>query len=129
MFRKVLTYIGLTLFALWPPGVTPFVPAAASRPDSCPQVVINAVRGVEAGGRKYALAATISGGDPAVEPTYKWCISAGKITKGKGTSSIEIDAADVKGEGITVTVMIGGFPWPCDNVATYKITLPDDSKP
>ena len=63
-----------------------------------------------------------------MEPTYKWCISAGAITKGKGTSAIEIDAAEVKDEGITVTVMVGGFPWPCDNVATFKITIPGNAK-
>ncbi len=94
----------------------------------CPLVGISGSPGKEGAERKYILAANISGADPKMEPKYKWCISAGKITKGEGTYEIEIDAADVKDEGITVTVIIGGFPWPCDNVAVYKVTLPKSPK-
>ncbi|MDT5296174.1 MAG: hypothetical protein QOJ76_3054, partial [Acidobacteriota bacterium] len=78
---------------------------------------------------KYTLDVNISGGDARSVPTFKWCISQGRITKGKGTSSIEIDAAGVKDEVITVTVIVGGFPAPCDNVAVYKIALTEDSNP
>src|ERR1044071_8596448 len=75
----------------------------------CPLVGISRPQDKEGAERKYVLVANISGADPKMEPTYKWCISAGKIMRGEGTYEIEIDAADVKDEVITVTVIIGGF--------------------
>jgi hypothetical protein len=124
MLPKVHTFISLALCALLQSAIqqsgTPQTVIA-----DCPTVKIKRYQEKESGDRRYVLGAQIAGADPRMTPTYKWCISAGTITSGKGTYEIEIDAAGVKDEGITVTVMIGGFPWPCDNVAVYKITLPE----
>ena len=128
MFPKAHTFISLALCALLPLAVQRAGSSHTEPTADCPMVEISRPQEKDGAERKYVLVANISGADPRMEPTYKWCISAGKITRGEGTYEIEIDAADVKDEGITVTVMIGGVPWPCDNVAVYKVTLPKGPK-
>lgn len=56
---------------------------------------------------KYTLTANISGGDWTRKPTYKWSVSAGKITRGQGTGSIKVDASKVGDKPLTVTVEVG----------------------
>lgn len=129
MFFKAIACSGLALCALLPVAVSPAVSSRAASPDSCPRVEIERYQAAESTPRKYVLGATISGADPAKTPTYKWCISAGTITRGQGTYSVEIDASGVKAEGITATLMVGSFPWGCNNVATYQIELSEDSRP
>ena len=126
MFPKAHTLISLALCALLPLAASASPVGLAA---DCPTVEVNRYKENESGSRKYVLGALIVGGDPARVPTFRWCISAGRITRGQETGEIEIDAADVMDEGITVTLIVGNFPWPCNDVAVYKITLPKDSEP
>lgn len=90
------------------------------RPDSCPVITISSRSGGQCDSHTYAFTANISGGDPTKEPTYKWSVSAGRITKGQGTSSIEIDASGVAGD-IEVRMEVGGIqPKGCPNPETVS---------
>lgn len=94
-------------------------------PDSCPVITIDCLSGSTCCGSQRTLAANVSGGYSEREPTFKWNVSAGTITKGQGTSSIEIDA--LNGELITVTVEIGNIiPDGCPTTESY---ITECSKP
>jgi hypothetical protein len=46
-------------------------------------------------------------------PTYLWKVNSGRIVKGKGTSKIEVDLKEAKGEKLTATVIVRGFDPSC----------------
>jgi hypothetical protein len=121
----VLALGGLLLYA----ASSAVSPVAAS-PDSCPVITISRLQDETESDRKYSLAANFNGGDPARTPTFKWCISHGKITSGQDTSAVKIDLAGVTEEWVTVTVIVsnlGKDVGVCDNVGVYKIKLSKDS--
>jgi hypothetical protein len=62
--------------------------------------------------------AHVYAGDPTLNVTYTWSVSAGKISGGQGTSMITIDVSDVTGGSITATVSIGGYDSACVNTAS-----------
>jgi hypothetical protein len=69
---------------------------------------------------KYNFTVNISGGSPNRKPTYKWTLSTGKITKGQGTGSINVNAKCNDGKPITVTVEIGNIiPDGCPTSSSY----------
>ena len=71
-------------------------------------------------GKMRNFAANITGGYVDRKPTYKWSLSSGKITKGQGTDSIDVDATCGEGKSITVTVEIGNvIPDGCPSSASY----------
>ena len=87
-------------------------------------MTISCAEGEECDGRRQKLAVSVSGADPNITPTFKWCISAGTLVSGQGTTAIEIDAGDVNEEKITVVLMFGGADKLCNNVASYSLMLP-----
>src|SRR6266852_4594808 len=52
-------------------------------------------------------------GDPSIKLTFKWTVSAGKITSGQGTPSISVDMSGAWGQSLTATVEVGGFDKAC----------------
>src|SRR5204863_3477808 len=46
-------------------------------------------------------------GTPTVSETYNWTVSAGTITGGQGTPSIQVSTAGLAGQTVTATVEIG----------------------
>lgn len=68
-------------------------------------------------GRRETYKASIRGGERSVKPTFKWTVSAGKITEGQGTSEVSVDAEG--NNSITVTVEVVGYPASCQNKASY----------
>lgn len=73
----------------------------------CPTVSVSCPSGADSK-LPIPFAATISGGDSDVKPTYTWSITAGKIISGQGTSKITIDASKLAGQAVTATVTVGG---------------------
>jgi hypothetical protein len=66
-------------------------------------------------GTPVTFTASVTGGDPAVTPTYNWTVSAGTITSGQGTSTITVDTTGIAGgTSITATVTVGGYGGDCN---------------
>jgi hypothetical protein len=74
-------------------------------------------------GRPIVIAASVSGGDSSLEPIPNWTVSAGKIIKGQGTYTIEVDTTGLDGQEIEATFEVGGFPPECSNKASCKIQV------
>ena len=129
MSKRFRAYLGWALCGLLLYAASSTVSPVVASPDSCPVITISRLRDETENDRKYSLAANVSGGDPARMPTFKWCISHGKITSGQDTSAVEIDLTGVTEEVATVTVIVSNMPMDvveCDNVGIYKIKLPKD---
>jgi len=91
---------------------------ASSTPEQvCPTLSVNAPDNVNEGS-SFFVTANVAGGDPKVTPTYNWLISAGTISKGQGTSTIEVATNGLGTQTITATVEIGGFVRTC--ASTYS---------
>jgi hypothetical protein len=90
------------------------------RPYSCPVIKIACLPSESCCGPKYTFTANISGGYPDRDPSYKWIVSAGAITSGQGTGSIEVDASKAGEKPLTVTVEIGNIiPEGCPITDSY----------
>jgi hypothetical protein len=86
---------------------------ASAQQSKCPKTNVACPDSVDAGG-KLSFSADVRGGDSQVTPTYNWSVSAGSISSGQGTSTIEVDTSEVTGGGtITATVDVGGFNREC----------------
>src|SRR6185295_18650818 len=86
---------------------------ASSTPEQvCPTLSVNAPDNVNEGS-SFFVTSNVAGGDPKVTPTYNWLISAGTISKGQGTSTIEVATNGLGTQTITATVEIGGFVRTC----------------
>jgi len=59
-------------------------------------------------------------GDPNVNVTYTWSVSAGRISGGQGTSTITIDVSDITRGSVTATVSIGGHDPECTASCTTR---------
>ena len=81
----------------------------------CPTVAVTCRDSAEAG-----VAITFTGlvAGSGSEPTYHWTVNAGTITKGQGTSSIEVDTKNLAGKTITATVEVGGMDPACSRKAS-----------
>jgi len=95
-------------------GVTDLV---APTTFGCPVITVNCP-GLASGGEVVTFTAVITGGDPAVVPSFSWTISAGTITSGQGTSSITVDTGSFGLSSVTATVQVGGYPQQCDTIAS-----------
>jgi len=91
------------------------------RYDSCPTVTVSCPEDICGCGPDYRFVAQISGADPAVLPTYKWTVSAGKIVEGQNTYRIRVDTSGVKTSDLTANVEIGGWDEACPNKASVTI--------
>gem|GEM_PF-1187987 len=69
-------------------------------------------------GTPIKFAATVGGGDPRNQPTYKWTVSAGTIISGQGTFVVSIDTAGLSSQSITATVEVSGLSTGCIKVAS-----------
>jgi hypothetical protein len=64
--------------------------------------------------KKLMFTTEVRGGDKNVLPTFNWTVSAGSISSGQGTSTIEVDLTEVPGDStVTATVDVGGFDREC----------------
>jgi hypothetical protein len=52
------------------------------------------------------------------KPEFKWTLSVGEITRGKGTDEITVDTALLGGQKVTVTVEMSGAPPGCNGSAS-----------
>lgn len=87
----------------------------------CPTVIVSCPD-IEAAGNPVTFTANVSGGDPAVTPTFNWAVSAGAIARGQGTDSILIFAPGETGT-VTATVDVSGYERRCLTSASCTTTL------
>src|SRR6185436_12912020 len=71
-------------------------------PPPCASVTVSCPSDVDQGS---PITYTAAAGDGSV--TYNWSVSAGTITSGQGTSSIQVDTAGLGGQTVTATVEVG----------------------
>ncbi|MGA9773412.1 MAG: hypothetical protein WBV94_30555 [Blastocatellia bacterium] len=92
--------------------ITPFSMNAASAQAKCPTVKTSCPDSVKVG-EILTFTANITGGDDEVTPTYNWSVSAGTISSGQGTSTIQVETQEAGGMTITATVDVGGYSREC----------------
>jgi hypothetical protein len=90
-------------------------------PPPCPTVNVSCPDNV-ADGTPITFTASVTGGDPAVTPTYNWTVSAGTITSGQGTSTITVDSKGLGGQSVTATVSVGGYACNPSSSCTTAVT-------
>ena len=99
-----------------------FATAAAAQPRAPPCPKVEAIGPTTASGKEpMTFTAMVSGGDPAVDPTYNWTVSAGTIESGQGTSTITVN-----GEGatfVTATADVGGYDRACPTAASTSVSV------
>lgn len=71
-------------------------------------------------GESTVFTANIMGGDADVKPTFNWTVSAGVITRGQGTETIEVDTTGLDGQPLKATVEVGGYPPECAATASCE---------
>jgi hypothetical protein len=72
--------------------------------------------------------AGISGGDPAVTPTYKWTVPGFRILSGQGTSAITVEPP-AHGGTVVATVEVGGYDRACSMTASCTTSIIVDPSP
>ncbi len=101
--------------------------SASANAQDCPKIsVFGPSENVKAGD-SITFSVNSNGGDPKVEPTYSWSVSASTIASGQGTVSITVDTASIGGESITATVEVGGYPEACSSTSSWTATV--EAKP
>jgi hypothetical protein len=90
---------------------------------SCPILKVSCPDSVKPG-NSLKFIASVEGGDQTVEPTYNWTVSAGAISFGQGTSTIEVDTNNLgENETVTATVELGGFDPNCKRADSCTTTV------
>lgn len=114
--RSVVTLLMVIVFILFPGASAFFSVSAKQKQQAQPQCPVTRVSCPDSVYPKESLKFTVDvrGGDPKVSPTYNWTVSAGSISSGQGTSTIEVDTSEVAPDStITATVDLGGFDRKC----------------
>jgi hypothetical protein len=94
----------------------------------CPRADIVCPEAAVEVGTPITFTATVSGGEPSVNPTYNWTVSGGVITSGQGTAAITVDTTGLQGrKSITATVRLGGYNEACSQ--SFICTTPLKSPP
>lgn len=96
--------------------------SAQQAAPKCPELQIVGPTDVIAG-EPGKVSIILDGGDPTVEATYNWTVSAGMIESGQGTTTITIDTKDAGAENITATVDVGGFDRACSTSESWTFSL------
>jgi hypothetical protein len=92
--------------------------------DPCPKIDVKAPNQPIRDGVPVKISANLAGGDKKVSPMFDWSISAGVISSGQGTPSIEIDTTGAGSERmIYATVLLGGFAPECMSSGTATVTV------
>lgn len=123
----LMSAVLLTAFALCSPAqVSPEQkPGAPGTPpvSPCPKLEVHPATPVPVKeGRPVKFTATLTGGDTKVTPIFIWTTTAGFITTGQNTGTIEVDSTGAGADKtMTASILIGGFPGEC--VADANTTI------
>jgi molybdopterin-binding protein len=89
----------------------------------CPTISISCPIDLPILGGPLTVSVSVSGGDPNINPKYKWQVSAGKIVGGQGTTQISVDTSGTQGQTITATVEVDGLDPECDRTESCSFRL------
>lgn len=110
--------IALSIFA-----VMLFAGGASAQTDACPTINIYGPVDDITPGKPITFSVNVSGGASTVVPTYNWVVSTGTIASGQGTPTISMESANIAGQFLTATVMIGGYPPTCDQARSASVAI------
>lgn len=126
--RRILNCLTLIIFAqLGVMGTTLRLPLL-----ECPTITVDTPTEIICPAAKVTFTASMTGGDPNIQQTYNWTISAGRIISGQGAPTITVETADApasligEDKGITATVTLSGFTAltaSCPQVASYTVRI------
>ncbi|MBA3439060.1 MAG: hypothetical protein H0T92_04240 [Pyrinomonadaceae bacterium] len=101
-------------------------------PIPCPTITLDCPTGIVPAGQSVTLTANAAfSPQPEQVPTltYNWTVSAGNITSGQGTNSIQVDTTGLGGQTINATVTAGGLDATCaNNSATCSVQIAEPPK-
>jgi hypothetical protein len=119
MKRLVLAITLASLAALPHAGA-----AASRRTRACPALAISCTELIRPG-VPATFTLTVKDAPGNAKLTYNWVISAGTISSGQGTSSINVDTTGVAFAlgGVTATVDVAGLPEGCAGSASCVTTV------
>jgi hypothetical protein len=93
-------------------AVIRILPCGMCDPPPCPVISVSCPSEAESK-QEIEFVATVAGGDLDIRCTYRWSVSAGKITRGQGTPKINVNVSQLAGKPVTATVKVGGFDPKC----------------
>ncbi|HEX8143759.1 MAG TPA: hypothetical protein VF553_14255 [Pyrinomonadaceae bacterium] len=96
-------------------------PAAPSRPDRCPQLVIACPLYIVEQDTQLRFSALVAGQDSGAALSYTWSLAGGTINAGQGTPTITADTTGLGGRRVVATVAVSGLAAECQSVATCAI--------
>ena len=94
-------------------------PARGQEKSPCPIIEIKGPDEAPAGGVPITLDVTVDGREPDARQTINWTLSAGKIARGQGTRSIEINTDGLLFYCLNVSVEMKGPKDECPHVANW----------
>jgi len=106
------------------PVVLPIIEESANKIPDCPTISVACPDVGREGNTRMKFIATVTGGKPRGEITYKWSVTKGTIKQGQGTAVIEVDFASVGLEGLTASVEVNGFEPTCQRYASCTMAIP-----
>ncbi len=90
---------------------------------TCPIISIDRADEKSGTGSLVTFNGNVVSGDPTLQLTGKWTVSAGTIISGQDTWVITVDASGLAGQTITVTLEIVGLNPACAKTASTTTTL------
>jgi hypothetical protein len=105
----------LTLIILAQPGMMAKGEASHPARPECPIITVEASDDLVCPYGDVTFTAGVAGGDPSIQQTFNWTVSAGTIIAGQGTRTITVSTANAtvsptgEPQSITATITIGGF--------------------
>ena len=101
---------------------TTIVTVAPCPPVYCPTIIVNC-RDAAPGNGTVNFTANVSGSSGSITPTYNWSVSAGAISGGQGTTSIQVDTTGLAGQQITATLNVLGYDRTCTASCSLQVPL------
>ncbi|MBD0325714.1 MAG: hypothetical protein ICV68_04750 [Pyrinomonadaceae bacterium] len=96
--------------------------AAAQTSEACPQIRLVCMDATCCG-PKFEFVVHVGDGKMTGKLTYKWSVSASRISSGQGTRSIKVDGSKLAGQALTATVEIGGLAAGCEKTFSISQTI------
>jgi hypothetical protein len=133
MTKFLVSGLAVTLFGILSLSRPVCFAGEAQQVSACPTISVSCLSDNCECGPQYEFVATVRGGNPNVQPSYKWTTSCGKIVHGQGTSQIKVEVSESQANSITASVEVLGYDGACANKASVsliccKLSLPPNKR-
>jgi hypothetical protein len=119
--RASLAVVLSLAWMVWTPQAGSHAQTRAAQ--DCHHIEVASPFDVVDSGAPITFHVSISGGDPAVQYTFRWTVSAGTITGGQDTSEITVDTTGLGGQNVLATAEVRGGPEPCTNSDSATVAV------